>query len=80
MTRHPSTEDKLCAALQRRDTARGIAERCLREIGDDGASEQRRDDALTLLCRVLFDVDGISCEIDDLLKLWEIEQDPDRMT
>lgn len=80
MNAHPTTDDKLRAAVQRRDAAQAILSRCLREIGDDSASEQRRDDALSLLCQVMEDIDRISMEIDELLELRAIERDPDRMT
>lgn len=73
-----TTDDRLRDAIQRRETAQGILARCLRELNT--ATGQRRDDAVTLLCRVLFDIDGISVEIDDLLELRAIERDPDRMT
>lgn len=76
--RHPSTQDRLDAAQQRRDTAQRILARCLRELNQ--ATGQRYDDALTLCCRLLWDIDGISAEIDCLLVEREIERDPDRMT
>jgi hypothetical protein len=75
--RHPSTGDKLNAAQQRRDTAQGILARCLREL--NLTSGQRYDDALTLCCRLLWDIDGISSEIEILREQQALENDPDRM-
>jgi hypothetical protein len=78
VTRRPSTGDKLAAAEQHRETANGILDRCLREL--NLATGQRYDDALTLCCRLLWDIDGISGEIDALRELLALESDPDRMT
>jgi len=73
-----TTDDRLRAAIQRRETAQGILARCLRELNT--ATGQRQDDAVTLLYQLLFDIDGISAEIDRLLEERAIERDPDRMT